>query len=106
MAHDPLPTRKLGRTGLELSEIGFGAGPLGGCRFARSAASGVLAAGPFNGGLLARGVGSGARYREAPPEILDRLAEIEAAGTSRCAPPRQCSSRAPTRQSPAWSPAP
>jgi D-threo-aldose 1-dehydrogenase len=40
---------------------------------------GVLAAGPFNGGLLARGTGSGARYnyREAPPEILDRLAEIE-----------------------------
>jgi D-threo-aldose 1-dehydrogenase len=41
---------------------------------------GVLSAGPFNGGLLARGSGSAARYnyREAPPEVRERLAAIEA----------------------------
>jgi D-threo-aldose 1-dehydrogenase len=41
---------------------------------------GVLAAGAFNGGLLARGAGSEPRfnYRPAPPEVLQRLAQLQA----------------------------
>jgi D-threo-aldose 1-dehydrogenase len=40
---------------------------------------GVLAAGAFNGGLLARGGGAEARfnYRPAPAEILERLAQLQ-----------------------------
>ena len=42
---------------------------------------GVLAAGAFNGGLIARGVATGAHYnyRPAPPAVLERLAALERA---------------------------
>lgn len=41
---------------------------------------GVLAAGPFNGGLLARGPSDAPRfnYRPAPPAVLERLSALEA----------------------------
>src|SRR5919106_746601 len=41
---------------------------------------GVLAAGPFNGGLLVRGPASGVRYNyaEPPAEIVDRLDRLQA----------------------------
>jgi D-threo-aldose 1-dehydrogenase len=40
---------------------------------------GVLSAGPFNGGLLARGAVPGVRYNylDTPPEVLDRLALVQ-----------------------------
>lgn len=41
---------------------------------------GILIAGPYNSGILASGAVPGAKYnyREAPPEIMDRVARIEA----------------------------
>ena len=41
---------------------------------------GMLAAGPFNGGLLARGVKPGVRYNygEAPPEVVEHLNRLNA----------------------------
>lgn len=42
--HPPLPTRPLGRTGVALSEIGFGAGPLGGFYGPVDAEAGAAAA--------------------------------------------------------------
>ncbi len=45
---------------------------------------GVLAAGAFNGGLIARGAAGGARYnyRPAPPAVLERLAALERAAAA------------------------
>jgi len=41
---------------------------------------GILTAGPYNSGILASGAVPGAKYnyKEAPPEIMDRVAKIEA----------------------------
>ncbi len=41
---------------------------------------GILTAGPYNSGILATGAVPGAKYnyRDAPPEIMDRVARIEA----------------------------
>jgi len=41
---------------------------------------GILTAGPYNSGILATGAVPGAKYnyRDAPPEIMDRVAKIEA----------------------------
>ncbi len=41
----------------------------------------MLAAGAFNGGLIARGAAAGAHYnyRPAPPAVLERLAALERA---------------------------
>jgi D-threo-aldose 1-dehydrogenase len=45
---------------------------------------GVLAAGAFNGGLIARGAAAGSlyNYRPAPPEVLGRLAALERAAAA------------------------
>jgi D-threo-aldose 1-dehydrogenase len=55
----PLTTRPLGRTGLAISEIGFGAGPLGGFYGAVSAEAGAAAA--------RRAYASGIRYFDVAP---------------------------------------
>lgn len=41
---------------------------------------GLLIAGPYNSGILATGANAGAKYnyRDAPPDVLDRVARIEA----------------------------
>ena len=45
---------------------------------------GVLAAGAFNGGLIARGASAGTlyNYRPAPPAVLERLAALERAAAA------------------------
>lgn len=85
-------TRPLGRTGIALAEADLDCVMIAG-RYTllnREAESellpeckrrqvGVLAAGAFNGGLIARGAAAGAlyNYRPPPPAVLERLAALE-----------------------------